>query len=278
MVVYRRSSRGRSVVVLLVLTAITLITLDQRGTGAIDTVRSWARDIKAPIEDAANHVTSPVSDWFDGIARAGSLKHENATLHTQLAQARGDEARNRNAARENKHLTQLLHLSFAADVPSIAARVVDGAPSNTENTIVIDGGTKRGVAVGMPVVSGDGLVGRVTEVSKARATVLLLTDREFGVGALLQDSGEIGVANGVAGRSTLSLDFIDATAKVHKGELVVTSGREGGRFPAGIPIAKVSSVTKHAGDLQQSLALTPLVDFDRLEFVKVLRWKATSGG
>jgi rod shape-determining protein MreC len=265
-------------VVLLVLTAITLITLDQRGTGTIDTVRSWARDIKAPIEDAANNVTSPVSDWFDGITRAGSLKHENATLRKQLSQARGDEARNRNAARENKRLTKLLHLSFAADVPSIASRVVDGAPSNFENTIVIDRGTAHGVAKGMPVVSGDGLVGRVTEVSKDRATVLLLTDREFGVGALLQDSGEIGVANGIAGRKTLSLDFIDAAAKVKKGETVVTSGREGGRFPPGIPIARVSSVQKHAGDLQQSIALAPLVDFDRLEFVKVLRWPTTSGG
>lgn len=219
-----------------------------------------------------NGVISPVSDWFDGIARAGSLKHENARLRKELSDARGDAAQARNAIRENKRLTDLLHLSFAADIPSVAARVVDGAPSNFENTIVIDRGTQSGVRVGMPVVSGDGLVGRVTEASRQRATVLQLNDRQFGVGALLQDSGEIGVANGVAGRSTLSLDFIGARAKVRKGELVVTSGREGGRYPAGIPIARVTSVTKRPGDLQQNIVLTPLVDFDRLEFVKVLRW------
>ena len=279
MAVYRgRTTRRRSVVVLLVLTAVTLITLDQRGSGPISTVKGWARDAKAPVENAVNHVIDPVSDWFDGIARAGSLKSENAHLRKQLAEARGTASQSRNAVRENERLTKLLHLQFAQDVPSVAARVVDGAPSNFENTVVINRGTHHGVAKGMPVVSGDGLVGRVTEVSKDRATVLLLTDRDFGVGVRLEDTGAQGVANGVAGRSMLALNFVDPDATVKRGELAVTSGLEGARFPPDIPVGTVVSATKHTGDLQQTIALRPLADLETLEFVKVLQWPAPAAG
>lgn len=264
-------------VLLLVLTSITLITLDRRESGAIGSVKSWARDLKAPIEDVIANVTDPVADWFDGVTHAGSLRNENERLRKQLADARGAQARSRNALRENDRLAKLLDLGFTADIPGVAARVVDGAPSNFENTIVIGVGRNDAAKVGMPVVSSDGLVGRVIDVSRRRATVLLLTDRTFGVGVRLEKTGEPGVSSGIAGQDVLALDFIDPRTTVARKELLVTSGLEGGRFPPGIPVGTVVSVAKRPGDLQQTIRIRPFVDLDRLEFVKVLLWPLAVG-
>ena len=91
MAVYRRTSRRRSVLILLVLTSITLITIDARsnGGGVTRTVRDAARDTMAPVQSAVDDVLSPVADWFDGVAQSGNLKDENRTLRRELAQARG---------------------------------------------------------------------------------------------------------------------------------------------------------------------------------------------
>lgn len=273
MAVYRRSKRHRFVLVLLVLTSITTITLDYReqGAGVIDAVRGGARDAFAPLESATERVLAPVGNFFGGLAHYSDLKAENARLRRQLQAARATKLKGVDAERERKVLYQLQHLDFAADVPTVATRVVASSPSNYQRTLEIDRGADAGVAKGMPVVSEAGLVGRVATVSRRRATVLLVTDPSFNVGVRL-GSGDVGVARGAGAHRPLTLGLVDTATKVTVGEVVVTSGLQQSVFPPGIPVGRVKSAKTAPSSLQQDIAVDPVADLDRAEFLKVLRW------
>ncbi|HEV8208273.1 MAG TPA: rod shape-determining protein MreC [Acidimicrobiia bacterium] len=271
MIVYQRANRRRTILALIVLTAVTLITLDVRGAGPISAVRGGAHDVVNPIAGASDAVFSPVGDWIDGVTSATALKDENARLRRRLDSIRGQQASARAATEENKELKKLLDLPFVVDADSITAPVVDGAPSNFEFTVQIGKGESDGIGVDMPVVTGAGLVGRVLEVSRDRATVLLITDPASGVGVKIERSGTTGVVKGRGDSNTVRADFVDPNAAVTKGEIVYTSGQQNSPFPSAIPVGTVSKVTKTSGDLQQDILVKPLVDVSHLDYVKVLR-------
>lgn len=275
MAVYRRSQR-RTLLVLLVLTSVTLITLDLRGggDGPIGFARSAARDAFAPVESLADTVFSPLGDFVDGITRADSLKAQNEELRRRVAELEGQVARTRGLDRENEVLRGLLDLDEAEDVERVAGRVVSFSAGNFEWTLTVDRGSRDGIDEGMPVVSGAGLVGRTIEVSETRSKVLLLTDPGMAVGIRLAGSGETGVTEGLAGRDVLQVDLVQPDTPVEEDELVVTSGLRQARFPPGIPVGTVASVSTRRGALQKDLRVRPLADLGRLEFVEILLWSS----
>ena len=286
MAVYRRSSRPRYVLLLLVLTAITLLTLDERGDGSavFDKVKAWTTDAVAPVQSAVSDTTRPVGDFFAGALHYGDLKKENAHLRDQLQKQAGERAQAADALRENQALKDQQKLDFLGDVRTVPAEVVSTTTSNFDLTVDIDRGTNDGVAKDMPVVASAGLVGRVVRVSESRATVLLITDPSSSVGTRMATSGTVGVATGNGPGQPLRLDYISPPDpnnpsdpnKVNVDEAVVTSGLQGGRFPAGIPVGKIATVSTPPGAVQQEITVRPVVDLKRLQFVQVLIWTADS--
>jgi rod shape-determining protein MreC len=272
--VYRRTARPRFVLLLLVLSAITLVTLDARGNGGgmLGQVRGKAHDILAPVQDATHSVLRPVGDFFTGVVHYGDVKRENTQLRDQLAKTRGQQDQAAAAQRELQLLLDQQHLDFVGNIPTVAAEVVDTSSSNFELSVRVNRGADSGVAVGMPVVAAAGLVGRVVEVSPKRSTVLLLTDPTFSVGVRLSTSGDVGVADGVGRDNPMRVDLVDPTTKVKVGNLLVTSGLQLERFPKDIPVGKVRSAKQVPGALEQSVTLDPSVDVSRLEFLQILQW------
>jgi rod shape-determining protein MreC len=277
--VYRRSNRRRFVFVLLLLTSITLITLDMRGSssGAIGSLRRGAHDVFAPIQSAADKVISPVGDFFGGITRYGHVKSENQRLKARLAELEAKGVQESEAQRQLQVLTANEHLTFAPDLKSVVARVVSTSPSNFQVTVELDKGTAAGIQKGMPVVSGAGLVGRVVEVSKERATVLLITDGESHVGVRFSGSGDTGIANGAGPSEPIAVGFVNAGTKVQPAEVVTTSGLQHAIFPPGIPVGKVRSAKPAADKLALDVTIDPVVDLSHLEFLKVLIWLPAPG-
>ncbi|HUQ64409.1 MAG TPA: rod shape-determining protein MreC [Acidimicrobiales bacterium] len=275
MAVYRRSRRHRFVLLLLVLTSVTVITLDFRdgGDGALESIRQGVRDVFAPVESAADTVFSPVGDFFGGLTRYGEVKSENAKLRRELDQARNENLRQAGAERDLQSLMDLQNLEFAGNIPSVAARVISNAPSNFQMTVSIDRGSDQGVEKGMPVVAGAGLVGRIVDVSKSTATIMLITDQGSNVGIRLQSSGDVGVARGGGASQQMPVDLIDAGTKIEEGAAVVTSGLQQSVFPPEVPVGRVVKATVSQGALQQEVTIEPVVDLRRLEFVRVLKWK-----
>lgn len=277
MAMYRRSARPRFILLLLVLTSVTLLTLDERsgGLGVLGGVRDAARDAFAPVQRAADSVFRPVGDFFQGVAHYGDVEAENARLRAELGEREREALEGADVARERRALLDLLDLDFTGDVPTVAARVVLAPLSRFSLSVDIDRGRSSGIAPGMPVVSGAGLVGRVTDVSRSRATVVLITDPSSNVGVRLAGSGDIGVAAGRGAGSTLRVDLVDPATKVEAGEVVVTSGLQHGAFPPGLPVGKVVAAKVGSGALQQDVTVAPAVDLAHLTFVKVLQWSPT---
>jgi rod shape-determining protein MreC len=276
--VYRRSARPRFILLILVLTAITLVTIDTRsnGGGVTGTIRSRAQDVFAPVQSATHSVLRPIGDFFTGALHYGSLKRENAQLRDQLAQARGDALGSADAQRELQILSEQAHLDFVGNIPTVAAQVVDTSSSNFEVSVQINRGTDSGIAVNMPVVTGAGLVGRVAQVSAKRATVLLVTDPTFSVGVRLTTNGAVFVADGAGRGNPMTLELVDATTQIHVGDKLVTSGLTLEQYPKDIPVATVRSVKAAPGQLQQTVTVTQSVDLSRLEYVRVLQWSPQS--
>ncbi len=275
MAIYRRSARPRFTLLVLVLTSITLVTLDYRGTGssAVETVKGASRDALAPVQEFSDRLFAPVGSMVGGILHYGDLQAENERLRQEIADHRGQLHQAQAVERERQALLAINALGSVQDVPRVHARVVSTSASNFELALEIDKGADAGVVEGMPVVSGAGLVGRVSAVSQRRSTVVLLTDKTFGVGVVLP-SGDTGVANGGGFRADLTVDHVEPDTAVALGDSVVTSGLQRSLYPRGIPVGRVTAASAPAGALQQSVSIAPVVDLERLSFVTVLQWTA----
>ena len=179
---------------------------------------------------------------------------------------------NADAAQQLEELTSQLDLEWIGSIPPVAARVVAGPPSNFAETIDISKGSSDGIKLGMPVVNGAGLVGKIVQVNAHRSTVQLLTDPDFAVGVRLPN-GLTGTARGQGRGKDLVVDTRlepDSKDIPKAGTAMVTSGIDHSAFPADIPVAKVKETKRASGGLTLDLVVQPLADTERLAFVTVL--------
>jgi rod shape-determining protein MreC len=270
----RRTGRSRFTLLLLVLSSVTVLTLDFRGAGFLEEARDAALGAFGPVRSAADTAVQPLRNAWNGVFNYDDVERENERLRDQLARQAGDQVRNEDAAGELDRLLGELDIDYVGDIRTATARVVAGPASNFEHTIEIDKGSGKGIEVGMPVVTGAGLVGRVAQVAGGRSVVQLLTDPEFTVGVRLLGSGDIGVAHGAGPDRPLEVDAgIDPKTPVATGEAVMSSGTDRGRVPPGVPIGTVESAREDAGGLQKAVRVTPIADLDALSYVQVMLWE-----
>ena len=283
MAVSRHASRRRYVLLLLVLTAVTLITLDSRAgrSGPLGAVGRAAHTVVSPIERGVNAVAQPLTDWWDGVTNAGHLKRENAALRKQNEQLQGERAAAVQAINEDKLLKALLNLPILSNVPRVAARVVNRDPGNFESTLTIDRGTESGIARDMPVMAGDGLVGKVIETWRGGSKVRVLVDPDSAVGVQTEQKpghdSTTGIAQGRSGQRDIVVDDFDTQKPVVVGDPIVTSGLENSVFPYGLPVGKVVKVDKLPGGLGTRVRIHPYVDFDGVAYLVVLKWVPGQG-
>jgi len=263
-----------------VITALALISLDERGSGLIDSARTAAQDVVSPLQTLADDVINPISDWFDGLGRADELQDENARLQRDLASARSEVAAAKGSAARLAELEQILDLPSIDDSSGVTADVVSQGTGNFTRTFEISKGSDSGIAEQMPVVVGDtksgaALVGQVVSVSKTRAVVRRVDDRNFGVGAHLVQGdkfGPAGTATGQARSNLLRFSVIVDSAtgtQLNKGDVAVTLGD--GSYPANLVIGSVVHEVGAGGAIARDAELRPIVDLDALTVVKVLR-------
>lgn len=284
MAVARRASRRRYVLLVIILTTITLITLDTRNgrSGPLGALGSAAHAILAPVQRAVDSVASPISDWWDGVADSGHLKHENTKLRQENAVLRGQQRDAQRAIDENKNLNKILGLRSIYDVALVPSRVVGRDPGNFDSTLTIDHGTESGIAVDMPVVGPDGsLVGTVIQAGHRFAVIRVVTDPAFAVGVKLPahpgSDATTSIAQGQVDSHEL-LDVLDDTSKkVLPGDQVVTSASSANLYPPDIPIGTVSRVVPQPGGQPTQVFIKPYTDFGGLDFVSVMRWVQGNG-
>ncbi|MDX6479977.1 MAG: rod shape-determining protein MreC [Gaiellaceae bacterium] len=263
----------------LVLASLTLLTISFRSptSGALHDLEGVGSTVLRPFQIAASRVAQPFRDaydYFDGLANA---KSENERLKKEVAYYRTMALLNAEDAQQKKDLAKALHYREGAIFPNgyheVTARVISSSSSPFAHTLVITAGSSAGIRRYAPVVSGDALVGIVTNLYPDTAVVTLLSDTQTYVPAVDLRTGASGVVHpSTAG--TLILDQVAKQLPVTEGDKLVTQGTIDPRYPDlypyGIPIGTVTYA--HATDTSSFLQveLQPFADLGSLQAVSVL--------
>jgi len=275
---YRKQVRRRRAVLigLIVLGFVLLTFTFGSGSGAIG---GGLGNIFDPITNAASRALKPARDlvnWFDETMEA---RGENERLTRELEEARGQAVAGQVALEDNRQLRKLVGLKEQGRIPEayspVTGNVVGRSPTVWFTTVNINRGSADGVAVNDPVISGDGLVGRVSAVSRAGSTVSLIADGTSAVSAMIVQGGAQGVVRAKVGDpETLVLEFLDETRNVSRGQTVVTAGWRStdlaSLYPRGIPIGKISRAPIDEREAIQSVELKPFADLRNLDVIQVL--------
>ena len=277
---YRKQvRRRRAVLVVLIVASLVLLStqFSESQGGPLHSMQRAVASVFAPLEEGATRALKPARDLINWVDETFQARGQNSDLHSQVQQLRTQLATAQGAEGENQQLRKLLGLDrqgTLAGYKPVTARVIGRSPTVWYSTVTIDQGSGSGIQINDPVVSGDGLVGRITDVTHGSAEVTLITDDRSSVSARVLPSGPEGIAEPEVGNpSDLLLDFIDKNQTVHQGQMVVTAGWSNGAissaFPPGIPIGEVSDATVGEQQIYQRVHVQPFADIRGLDFVQV---------
>ena len=270
--IYRkRTNRRRIVLAFLVVASVALITVDFRSGLELSAARKVLLEVVQPVQSVVDSVVGPVGDFFGNLFDTGELKRENEALRQENAELLEEKVRTTKLEKENRELTELTNLQNPLDFDFVTVRIIGAPATNFDNSVFIDSGKTAGVSDGNPVVSGEGLVGRVVDTTSRGAKMLLLSDPSSSVAVRTVRSGVAGVVSG-NGDGALSLEYVDSNADVLPGDVFVTSGFDGSRYPAGLPVGIAGKVVKAESGLALDVELVPSADSRRSDFISVLLW------
>jgi len=269
--IVRRTRSTRGLVILLVTVSLVTITIDYRqgSNGPMARLSDGVQTIIIPMQVGISKVFHPVGAFFSALVHLTQNANRISSLEHQLEQTKQDQIRYESLKHQYDALTKLDQVRNSFDFDSTEASVVANGVSNFEWSVTIDKGSNAGIGKGMPVISSQGLVGRVLNVTRFGSTVLLILDPNSSVAARLLESQDTGLVNG-QGRGDLRMSSVDQGIEVTVGQPVDSSSYNGGLFPAGIPIGTVSSVTVDPAAGEKDIEVAPLVDFSKLDVVAVV--------
>jgi rod shape-determining protein MreC len=272
----RDDRRARGVLALLVLAAVTVMTVDASADDSpVDVARSAVGDVLGPVQNGLDEAASPFGALGDRLDSDEQLRDENERLTAENAGLRNAlETAGLDVGREQA-LEVMHRFAGRRGLLGVTAEVVAYGPAqNFTRTVTIDRGTASGVQADMTVLNADGLVGRVVHAGTATATVLLAVDSGSVVGARLGADLELGFLRGdgdLSDAGRLRLTTMDPRVVPSVGDSVLTWGSQGGRpYVSGVPIGSVLSVEASPRDQTTTAVIAPYVDFSALDLVQVV--------
>ena len=269
----RRTRRSITTFVALALISIILIAFSgQASSGVIGTVKSVGSAIVSPVVSVVDAITKPIGNLFAGAINYGAVSAENGRLRATIGRLEQQRTSTAFQVQQLKELSALQDIPFLGSLKTVTAATTSISPSNFASTITVNKGTDDGVAIGMPVVGGGGLVGQIIDTSGTTSTIRLVTDGASHVGGVFGRSSTYGVVNGVATGRLLNVDFVAPHTKIRIGQTVYTNGLNGAEYPAGIPLGTVRSASTPVNSIQMAIQLAPSADLDHLAFVDIVIW------
>jgi rod shape-determining protein MreC len=281
---YRKQiRRRRTILVALIITSLVLLSahFSEAESGPLHAIQRGVATVLSPLESVASEALKPARDLVDWFDETFEARGENDQLREDLAAARAELAQAQDAVGQNEELQKMLDLNdkielagFDPAYKPVAARIITRSPSVINATLGVNAGSGDGVEEDDPVISGDGLVGRVAEVTASTAQVQLITDPRNAVSARVLPDGPQGIVQPVAGDpDDLRLDFITNEQQVEEGQMLVTAGWSNDEissaYPYGIPIGEITETTLGEQDFQR-VTVQPYVDMRELQDVQVL--------
>lgn len=236
-----------------------------------DVVRYGAMAVEQalrPAQALQRGIFGGIGGFWSAYLNLVGVKAENESLKARLAALEASNSRLLEVESENKRLKGLLDVVEERKYSTIAASVIAYDPSNWVQRVTIDRGSGDGVAEGMAVVQGDGVVGQVITAAYNSAQVLLITDHVSGVDAMEQNSRARGVVVG-AGGGECEMRFVSREEELKVGDRVITTGVDG-IYPKGLLVGIISETKKAGSGPVQYVGIKTAVDFTRLETLLVV--------
>jgi rod shape-determining protein MreC len=238
---------------------------------------------KRVIQVWAQAVASPVQNIFSGASGAGlgffqhlgSLNHaatENEELKKRLADTETELREARMARDENERLKGLLELKEQSAYKLVTARVIARDPSEWFDSVMINRGSSSGIEKNMPVVTHEGIVGRVVGVSPVTAQVLLITDERSAAGAVVGQLGTsqaLGSVRGYGKNGLLDMRYVPGLEAVKQGDIVTTTGQDA-IYPPGLSVGEVVEFKQGSATSPHEIKVKPSARLNSLGEVAVL--------
>ena len=251
-----------------ILTFILILIASTVGRQELNGPQRLALDLIGKGQFATTRITGGISSvWYNYIGLL-DVRDENRRLKAELDKFKTTNIEYREAVATNVRLSKLLNVKNTLPPPTLTAQVVGRDPSLWFRTIIIDRGSSEGVEKGMPVVTVEGVVGQILAASPNYSKVLLANDPNSAIDVLVQKNRVQGILKG-KGAAGFHLLYVLKNADVEKGDAIVTSGL-GDIFPKGLPVGRVSRVTKSRRGMFQEIEVEPAVDFSQLEFLLII--------
>ena len=238
-------------------------------------VKTWAQSLFTPVQTATTGVGGAGVGFFRGLADMRHAQAENESLRQRLNQAENELREARQARDENERLKKLLDFTKDVSFQSIPARVVARDPSVWFNSLIINRGTTSGIDLDMPVVTSEGIVGRVVGVGPVSAQVMLITDERSAAGAVVGQLGQsnaLGSVRGYGKNGLLEMRYVSGLETVNIGDYVVTTGQDR-IYPPGLNVGAVVEVVPGSATTPHTIYVKPGARLDSLEEVAVLLYR-----
>ncbi len=246
----------------------------RRGAGAPSaraaiTKSRWAIESVSPLGRGAAWSVDGARGLWNNYVNLRHLREQDDQLRTEVNALRMRNAQLESRAAEADRLAELLGFRDThTEVQMLAARVIGASPDPSSRLLLIDRGSRDNLRRDLGVITPEGVVGKVIAVYPDTSQVLLLTDKESGVGALLGESRAQGPVRGT-GEPLLGLEYISNEIKVEPGEKILTSGQDR-IFPKDLPVGTVAQVQPDRHGPFQKISVKPAARLDGLEEVLVL--------
>ncbi|MBI4388178.1 MAG: rod shape-determining protein MreC [Candidatus Omnitrophica bacterium] len=237
--------------------------------GTVRFGRDMVFSLFQPFLQATHQTVSWFSDQKNSLFEMFQLRENNQKLLEQVQILKQELVVFKEMKTENERLKRLLDFKQASEWKTVSAQVIARDLSHWSYYVMINKGSSDGIQSEMPVASGEGLVGKVVSVAPHSARVILLIDSDSRVSALLQETRDVGLVEGM-GESFLKMTYLDLTAQVQVGQTVISSGL-GGVYPKGIPIGKVIQIGEEKDKLSLYAMVQPFSSFSKLEEVLCLK-------
>jgi rod shape-determining protein MreC len=265
----RRAILQRVTFPLLVLLSAAMIILGKADQVMFESLRVAVMDAVAPVLDGLSRPLAAFADLADRAHRLVAIYQDNDRLTEENERLMGWQQAALKLASENARLRGLLQLTPEPPATYLTARVVANSGGAYARSLLIHAGSENGVSRGQAAVTGEGLVGRVSEVGSRAARILLVTDLNSRVPVIVEGSRQRALLAGDNSERP-RLRYLDTGAVVRIGDRIITSG-QGGVFPPGLPVGVVASLDGDAPRVE------PYAEVSRVEYLRIVDYGLADG-
>jgi rod shape-determining protein MreC len=257
----RRAAIERMSLTLLVVISAVMIIVGKADQVAFQSLRNSLMDAAAPALDMLSRPAAALDSAAGRVRGFITVYRDNLRLAEENERLLGWQQVALRLAAENADLRDLSKLVSEPAISFVTARVIADSGGAYARSVMVNAGRDNGVARGQAAMTGEGLVGRVAEVGSRAARILLITDLNSRVPAVVDGTRQRAI---VAGDNSArpSLRYVDAGGTIRIGDRIVTSG-QGGVFPPGLPVGVVSGIDSEGARVELYAALSR-VDYLRL--------------